>query len=211
MHSKTTGRILFVMARPRRSEHNREAILAEGITLLSEQGYNGTGLKEILDTVKVPKGSFYNYFESKEAFAAEIIEHYMDRLLTIFDNFIAHSTADPVTLIRQVYLLMVQEFKRMHCQQGCLIGNLAAEIGGKSDICQRAMLNALGQWESRFVPLLEQGQEQGLIRKDIPAKTLTNVFWCAWEGSILRMKVSGNTELMEELLETMLGGLFKPG
>ena len=35
-------------------------------------GYHGTGLSEVLASVHVPKGSFYNYFESKDAFVAAV-------------------------------------------------------------------------------------------------------------------------------------------
>ncbi len=197
------------MARPRRSEHTREMILAEGIALLSEQGYNGTGLKQILDTVKVPKGSFYNYFSSKEAFAAEIIQHYMDRLLAIFDNYVQYSDDDPLTLIRKLYQTMVNEFRRLDCRQGCLIGNLAAEIGGQSKLCREAMEASFAAWKKRFVPLIEQAQEQGLVRQDVTAQQLADVFWCAWEGGILRMKVTGDAQVLEEVLDTVLNSLFK--
>ncbi|OUS39938.1 TetR family transcriptional regulator, partial [Oleispira antarctica] len=55
------------MNRPRRSEQTREALIEAGIEQLSRHGYHGTGIKQILDEVSVPKGSFYNFFASKEA------------------------------------------------------------------------------------------------------------------------------------------------
>ena len=56
---------------------NREILLDQGVALLMQQGYHGTGLNEILSAVQIPKGSFYSYFGSKENFTAEIIEHYI--------------------------------------------------------------------------------------------------------------------------------------
>ncbi|HSN23524.1 MAG TPA: TetR/AcrR family transcriptional regulator, partial [Methylomicrobium sp.] len=41
-------------------QFNRENLLSQGVALLMQQGYHGTGLKEILDAVQIPKGSFYN-------------------------------------------------------------------------------------------------------------------------------------------------------
>jgi len=41
-----------------------------------EQGYHGTGLQELVTKVGVPKGSFYNYFPSKEDFSAEVVRLY---------------------------------------------------------------------------------------------------------------------------------------
>ena len=71
--------------------------------LLSEQGYHGTGLKEILDQVRVPKGSFYHYFASKEAFTAEIISDYSRTLLDVMDRHLAQGVDSPRETIRQLY------------------------------------------------------------------------------------------------------------
>ena len=57
------------MTRTSKKQTNKENLLSQGVTLLMQQGYHGTGLKEILDAVQIPKGSFYNYFGSKENFA----------------------------------------------------------------------------------------------------------------------------------------------
>ena len=80
------------MSRPRRSEHTREALIDAGIEQLSVHGYHGTGIKQILDDVKVPKGSFYNFFASKEAFVAEVIGHYSQKLLAQLNDFIQGGT-----------------------------------------------------------------------------------------------------------------------
>ena len=51
-----------------------------GRDLFSRQGYNATGIQQITDHAGVPKGSFYNHFESKEVFAVAIIEQYAEHL-----------------------------------------------------------------------------------------------------------------------------------
>lgn len=198
------------MARPRKTEHNKEIILAKGIDLLCEQGYNGTGLKQILDAVQVPKGSFYHYFESKEVYAAQVIELYIGRLLEAFDSYLIYATDRPLEVIKQLYQWMAMDFQRKQCKEGCLLGNLAAEIGGSSDVCQQALIRAYDQWQQRFVPLLVAGQDAGEVRKDIPAEILAETFWNAWEGSILRMKVTGDTATIERTLTVLLDSLFRP-
>ena len=47
-----------------------DKLLAAGRELFSQQGYNATGIQQITDLAGVPKGSFYNNIDSKEAFAA---------------------------------------------------------------------------------------------------------------------------------------------
>ena len=56
----------------------RAHLLAIGYQLIAQKGFTAVGIKQILDTAGVPKGSFYHYFASKEAFGEAIIEHYFD-------------------------------------------------------------------------------------------------------------------------------------
>src|ERR1700730_13834100 len=54
----------------------REEIVQAGLKCLVEKGFNAVGVQDITDTAGVPKGSFYNHFESKEALGVEIVERY---------------------------------------------------------------------------------------------------------------------------------------
>ena len=70
---------------PRRLDgglETRQALVRAGVALLTEQGFCATGIDEVLSRVGVPKGSFYHYFTSKEAFGAELIDSYA----TYFDH-----------------------------------------------------------------------------------------------------------------------------
>ena len=73
------------MARPRKSDHTKQLLLATGSQMLTEHGYHGTGIKQVLDAVGVPKGSFYNFFPSKEAYVASIIHHYGEQVAEEFN------------------------------------------------------------------------------------------------------------------------------
>ena len=59
-------------------KYNRKDILKKGIDLMSQSGYHSIGVMEILKSMSIPKGSFYNFFDSKEAFIIEAIELYGD-------------------------------------------------------------------------------------------------------------------------------------
>ena len=198
------------MPRPRRSEHTKEALIEAGIDQLSRQGYHGTGIKQILDAVKVPKGSFYNYFASKENFVAEILLRYSNDGLQQLDAFTKSSQLSPVDQIKAVYGYMLAKFSEQQCQQGCLIGSIAAEIGNRSESCQQAMQKAVTEWRKRFAGLIEKAQQQGQIRSDLTADQISDVFWSAWEGSLIRMKMEGRIEPVQQALDLMLNHLLKP-
>lgn len=185
----------------------REKLLEHGIELISEFGYHGTGLKKILDMVKVPKGSFYNYFESKEHYVSEIIQKYSEDLLSRIDGYLDISDDDPLTKIKSIYYTAIDEIEAKG-SSGCLLGNLAAEIGSSSKLCQSSMNKAFDGWKDRFVRLIDSAQKKGLVRDDLTAECLSNIFWDTWEGSLLHMKIEEDIDL-RETVDVMLDVLFK--
>ena len=55
----------------------KERILDAAEELMLEKSFHSVGLTEILEAVKVPKGSFYHHFKSKEQFGVEMLKHYV--------------------------------------------------------------------------------------------------------------------------------------
>ncbi len=177
--------------------------------MLAEHGYHGTGLKKILETVEVPKGSFYNYFASKEEFVSETIGQYSRNSARKLDDFVEKSNDDPVTKIRKIFLALLTEIEA-NGQRGCLVGNLAAEIGTSSALCQRSMQHAFASWKERFIDLISDAQNQNLLRQDLSAEILCDTLWDTWQGALLKMKIDGNTSHLKKTLEVMLDHLFVP-
>src|SRR6202050_2171907 len=54
----------------------RKRLLAAGLDLIHARGFAASGVKDITEAAGVPKGSFYAYFPSKEAFAAAVLDAY---------------------------------------------------------------------------------------------------------------------------------------
>jgi TetR/AcrR family transcriptional repressor of nem operon len=58
------------------AKSTRDHLIDVGLGLMHQNGYNATGLTDILKAADVPKGSFYHHFGSKEDFAAAALERY---------------------------------------------------------------------------------------------------------------------------------------
>ena len=134
------------MVRALKKEINREKILDQGVNLLMVQGYHGTGLKEILDAVQIPKGSFYNYFGNKEAYGAEVIQHYIEPFIQRLDSHLKTPDRDAITSL-QVYLdELIFELEHADYKGGCLLGNLMGEIGDTSELCRISLQSAVKRY-----------------------------------------------------------------
>ena len=67
------------------SNEIRDHILATGQRIMAGKGFSAVGLNEILTDAGVPKGSFYHYFSSKEAFGVDMLARYFDDYLAELD------------------------------------------------------------------------------------------------------------------------------
>jgi TetR/AcrR family transcriptional repressor of nem operon len=199
------------MARPRRSEQTREALITAGIDQISMHGYYGTGIKQILDIVNVPKGSFYNFFNSKEAFVAELIKQYSQNSLAKLNTYLQTQGANlsPVEQLRDIYKFGLSEFANSQYQKSCLVGALAADIGAESVLCQKALDKAMSEWLEIFSTIFEHAQKVGELRTDVSAKQLSSTYWSTWEGSLLKLKVTSNAQAAADTMELMLSTFFK--
>jgi TetR/AcrR family transcriptional repressor of nem operon len=64
----------------------RSTILAAGQRIIGRKGFSAVGLTEILDGAGVPKGSFYHYFKSKDAFGEALLNAYFEDYLAEIDT-----------------------------------------------------------------------------------------------------------------------------
>jgi TetR/AcrR family transcriptional repressor of nem operon len=198
------------MNRPRRSEQTREALIEAGIEHLSVHGYHGTGIKQILDEVSVPKGSFYNFFASKEAFVAELIGHYSQDLLNQLSQFITGEGKDlnAVEQLRAIYRYSLQQYASHGFKKSCLVGSIATEISAESEMCRTELERAMSLWLTFFSEIFAKAQQQGLVRDDMSAIDIAGVYWATWEGSLITMKMSADTKPVKKIMELMLETLL---
>ncbi len=192
------------------SKHQkREQILDCGVALLMAQGYHGTGLNEILARVNVPKGSFYNYFASKEEFGAEVIVHYIQPFISRLEVYLHDPNHDALMALQCYFAELIALVEQNGFKGGCLLGNLMGEIGDTSEVCRLALQAAV----RRYRDLLQQGlfaaQQQGTIRTDKSAQQMADLLTDAWQGALLRMKIELSVAPLQRCCAELLGDYFK--
>jgi TetR/AcrR family transcriptional regulator, transcriptional repressor for nem operon len=177
------------MPRPPNPEVRRR-LLEAGLNLVHAQGFAASGVKDITDAAGVPKGSFYAYFASKEAFGAAVLEHYWSdieaRLLPILGE-------DGLTQKRIIHFFhaLADDHEAGDFLLGCLVGNLSLELSGSSEPVRAELVRILDDWNEALTACLRSGQgDSGDIRDDLDAAELASLLIEAWEGAALRGKVT---------------------
>ena len=192
-----------------RKEYKRKQLLDRGVSLLMAQGYHGTGLKEILQTVQIPKGSFYNYFMSKEAFGAEVIQHYIQPFIQQLNDCLDNPNYDALTAIRVYFDELIFLTEQGAFKGGCLLGNLMGELGDNSEICRKALKISVSDYRDLLQQGLEQAQLQGQVRVDKSAQLMADLLVDSWQGALLRMKIEQSVEPLKRCCDELLNDYFK--
>ncbi|WP_431954629.1 TetR family transcriptional regulator C-terminal domain-containing protein [Nocardia lijiangensis] len=196
------------MARPRRSDDTRQLLVEEGAAGFLANGYHGTGIKQVLDAVGVPKGSFYNYFDSKESFGRAVID-YHSRCIQRNLAAALGPAPDPVTGLRTFFANQMDEFVETDYTGGCLIANLGGELEG-SETLRESLSGAFRAWRDGVAKALLEAQERGQVRGDIPADELADLLIESWEGAVIRMKIDRSLEPLHKCLRRLLDDYFRP-
>jgi len=189
-------------------EIKRLKLLDQGVYLLTNQGYHATGVNEIVNAVKVPKGSFYSYFESKEDFAAQAIGHYIEPFISLLESHLRRSGVEPLTALKNYYAELIVGVEKNGYKGGCLLGNLMGEIGDTSEICHQALKIAVDRYKALQYKALLQAQKNGTVRTDKSADAMANLLVNNWQGALLRMKLEQSIQPLQEFSDTLLNDYF---
>lgn len=198
------------MPRPAGKTNVPNQLLAAGRELFSLHGYNATGIQQITDLAGVPKGSFYNHFDSKEAFAAVIIDQYAEQMRLGWEQMMQAAPAQPLAAISFVFAQMIAHYERAASWKGCLVGNFAAEMAESSELCRQRLADAMAGWRSSLAGLIRDAQAAGEVRQDMDAAKLSALMWDVWEGALLRMAVDRSVAPLRESVDLMLNHLLRP-
>src|SRR6478672_12632079 len=81
----------------------KRRLLDVGLSTLLERGYNATGIQDLLVATRVPKGSFYHHFASKEDFALQVVDRYLAEVNGLLDAALGDAERAPVERVRSFF------------------------------------------------------------------------------------------------------------
>jgi len=179
-------------------KHNIEDIIEKGTELFRKKGYNNVGINEILKACDIPKGSFYNFFETKDEFAKKVIEKYGENSLAMISRKLSDTTVSPLTRLKEFYSFLIISNVKDGLNAGCLITNLSMEVGGFNDVISDATNKSFNLWVDEIAKCVEEGQKQGEIINHMPARDIAEYLHTGISGAFSRMKVNRNRDFLDK-------------
>lgn len=169
-----------------------------GTELLTERGFQITGIEEVLKRVGVPKGSFYHYFKSKDEFGHAVIDNYEQYYARKMDRIFGNLDRLPVQRLQDFVLNAKNGMAKFDFKRGCLIGNLGQELAALDTQFRERLEGVLQSWEQRVTDCLKEAIEIGELAPGQDPKQLSRFFWVGWEGAILRSKLMRSLEPIDQ-------------
>ena len=183
----------------------REEIVDAALDQFHTHGFNAAGVKDITDAAGVPKGSFYNHFESKEALAVVALQRYgSTRRLTE----LADSSVPAVQRLREHFQFLRKENEARDYTRGCLIGDFGAEISDHSATIRDAVRESLATWGDVLAGAIADGQRDGSIRTGIDPKQTARFVLAAWEGTLISLRAERSSVAFDDFFDVVFGSLL---
>jgi TetR/AcrR family transcriptional repressor of nem operon len=172
----------------------RDNILAVGQRIMSGKGFSAVGLNEILTEAKVPKGSFYHYFDSKDAFGEAMLSNYFEDYLADLDAVMAEPGASTAQRLLNYFAMWRDNQSFLDCQGKCLAVKLAADVADLSEAMRAVLNQGTSAIIARLTAALESGVQDGSLAIDDDARPVAESLYQLWLGASVMVKIVRGTE-----------------
>ncbi len=137
-------------------------------------GFRSASLENILATTKLSKGALYHHFSDKRELGYAVIEEYLREQVNQFWIKPLEGCEDPVKCLGDLITRNIGFMPDDEVFYGCLLNNLALEMSPVDDGFRIRINQVYELWEHAFTDVLEKGQKNGTVSKDIiPADVAT--------------------------------------
>ena len=162
---------------------SREKILQSAVQLFLGEGYEATSVNDICKHAGVSKGSFYHYFETKQVLFLSLMENWSSRVMQSV-------LGEPITEDSNAKDVLIQ----MPYQFNMAFAAVPRGFPMLVDFWRQAMANP-AIWKTAvepyryfmgfFMRIIEAGQQDGSIRKDIDSEILARLLVAVAMGFLL--------------------------
>ena len=196
------GLLPVINRRERRSAELRERLFRSALALFASKGYAETTVEDITEAADVGKGTFFNYFPSKEHILMAFGEMQLAKLESVINE--AQKSDRPMPeVLRTLVLRMTEEpIRNPAIVRALLQANLTSvPVRGE-------MLRIHDQNRRLISRLIRHGQDRGEIRTDMPAEEIAQVWRQMVFGTLMFWSLVGDETLVARI-ETALQLLWE--
>jgi TetR/AcrR family transcriptional regulator, transcriptional repressor for nem operon len=170
----------------------RDRLIDSARYLFWERGYAGTSMADLLDHAKVNSGSFYHFFESKEALLREVLDGYLFALRPMIVDPAFATTTDPVERIFAILAGYRERILMTDSRYGCPLGRLALEIDPENRPAHALIAKNFQGWIAAVRECIEELKPR--LPRDTDLDALATYVLAIMEGGVMLSRSYGSVE-----------------
>ena len=193
--------------RERRSAELRERLFQAALTLFAKKGFFETTVEDITEAADVGKGTFFNYFPSKDHILLAFSEMQLARLEIVVEEI----RQSPLPM-RESLRGLVRRMTEAPIQNPAVVRALL-QAHVSSPVIRKEVIRLSNTHQRLIGGLLRHGQERGEVRRDVLAEDIAQALRQMIFGTLLFWSLLGDvslTERVEQALSLLWGGIAAP-
>lgn len=172
-----------------RATDTRRVILDAAQRIMAHKGYAAVGINEVLAEAGVPKGSFYHYFASKDAFGEAMMTSYFQEYLADMDRILGRGDRSAAARLMDYWQQWYETQSLDECHGRCLAVKLGAEVADLSESMRLALKEGTTAIVDRLERTIEQGRRDGSLAIAGEAHATAEVLYNMWLGASVVSKI----------------------
>jgi AcrR family transcriptional regulator len=168
----------------------RDRLINSARYLFWERGYAGTSMADLLAHADVNSGSFYHFFESKEALLREVLQGYLHALRPMVVDPAFTQTDEPVERIFGILAGYRGRILQTDCKYGCPLGRLALEIDPENRPAHKLIAENFQGWIDAVRECIDQIRHR--LPKNTDPEALATYVLAVMEGGVMISRSYGS-------------------
>lgn len=191
-----------------RPKTSKAELIATSLDYIWSNGYSNTSIKEIVQRAGILKGSFYNYFESKDQFVSAVLESYVDEWARSVAASLLDKSQSPKVRLQNLF----QNYRKMYqgdmLTKGCMAGNICQEMGGVHQELSCQVEAAFLRIEAMYETCLIDAVKAKQIDTNTDTAGMAAFLHNGLQGAFMRMKSAKSNEPLDSFERSVFGLLF---
>src|SRR5580658_8105114 len=179
----------------------RDRLIESARYLFWERGFAGTSMADLLSHSGVNSGSFYHFFESKEALLREVLESYLQALRPMVVNPAFAQTSEPIERIFAILSGYRERILQTDSRYGCPLGRLALEIDPENRPAHRLIAENFRGWITAIRECLEGAK--GNLPKGTDLDGLSTYVLSVMEGGVMLSRSYGSVDPFDRTVKQL--------
>jgi TetR/AcrR family transcriptional repressor of nem operon len=167
----------------------RRAVLDAAQRIMAHKGYAAVGINEVLVEAGVPKGSFYHYFASKDAFGEALMKSYFQEYLADMDRILGRGGRSAADRLMDYWQQWYDTQSLDECHGRCLAVKLGAEVSDLSESMRLALKEGTTAIVDRLERTIDQGLRDGSLDVAGETRAIAEVLYNTWLGASVVAKI----------------------